>query len=162
MKFLHQIKAIIFSKKSVDKKPHQTHREQHVPEHSIRLDIGRGQNRTIKQTPNGNHKNILTDHNDDQSNDKLTYQVVIERIVKRFLLYYQSTHQGLEEIKDGFEFKEIKQDISSFRFEMSHEIDVLDEMCTSLIHTMTIFDQNLQNTFPISDMKSQLADTEAS
>ena len=162
MKFLHQIKEIILWKKSVCKKPHQPHKEQHVPEHSIRLDIGRGQNRAIKQTPNGNQKNILTHHSDDQSNDKLTYQVVIERIVKRFLLYYQSTHQGLEEIKDGFEFKEIKQDISSFRFEMSHEIDILEEMCTSLVHTMKIFDQTLQDTFPISDMKSQLDATETS
>ena len=161
LKFLHQIKVMIFWKKSFGKKHLQPIGEQRVPEYSIRLDIGRGRNRTTKQTsdaPNGNQKKHSAEHNVDRSNDQLTYQVVIERIVKRFLLYYQSTHQGLEEIKDGFEFKEIKQDISSFRFEMSHEIDVLDEMCTSLVDTMKIFDQTLQDTFPIDDLKSQLGD----
>ena len=45
--------------------------------------------------------------------ETLTYKIVIERIVKRFLLYYKHKHSGLDEDKDGFEFKEIKNDYFS-------------------------------------------------
>ena len=120
--------------------------------------------------PAGNHRMLNTNgaHHDQFRNEKmfnraatrgsdenLTYKIVIERMVKRFLLYYQSNHSGLDEIKDGFEFKEIKNDISSFRFELSHELDVLEDMQTSLTRSMESFNGNLESHFDLTQIKSQ-------
>lgn len=82
----------------------------------------------------------------------LTYQIVIERIVKRFLLYYENARQGLED-KEAFEFKEVKQDISSLRFEISHDADQIDALCSELIHTMKIFNESLNDQFPYQEIQ---------
>jgi hypothetical protein len=159
VKCLHRIKQLLSWKKSHDKKHSKLAKDNLQPEHSIRIGLGRTQNslksKTFTSISTANEK-ILNQQPKDSSSSTLTYQIVIERVVKRFLLYYQNNHHGSDELKDSFEFKEIKQDISSFRFELSHEIDRLDETCNSLVHTMNIFKQHLHDTFPIEQIKSRL------
>ncbi|CAF1047029.1 unnamed protein product [Rotaria sp. Silwood1] len=90
------------------------------------------------------------------SNDNLTYKIVIERIVKRFLLYYKSNRTGLEQFKDGFEYRDIKNDISSFSFELFYEMDTLDETYVALAESMKKFNKNLNEHFDFEKIKHQL------
>ena len=90
------------------------------------------------------------------SNAELTYKIVIERIVKRFLLYYKGSRIGLGKLNDSPQFKEIKNDILSVSFEIWHEIDVLDETHTSLIQTMKKFNGYLKQHFDLGKIKIQL------
>ncbi|CAF4051612.1 unnamed protein product [Adineta steineri] len=86
--------------------------------------------------------------------EKLTYKIVTERIVKRFLLYYKNKHNAMDEVNDGMEFKEFKNDISSLRFELFNEVDVLDEMRLSLIQSMKKLNDDLQGHFDIEQIKN--------
>jgi transient receptor potential cation channel subfamily C protein 6 len=88
--------------------------------------------------------------------EKLTYKIVIERIVKRFLLYYKNKHTGIHETNDGLEFKEFKNDISSLRFELLNEIDMVDEMRSSLIQLMKKLTNDLRTQFDFEQIKSHL------
>jgi hypothetical protein len=88
--------------------------------------------------------------------ENLTYRIVVERIVKRFLLYYKNKHIGIDETNDGLEFKELKNDISSLRFELLNEIDTFDEMRVSLIQLMTKFHEDLETHFDIKQIKYYL------
>jgi len=88
--------------------------------------------------------------------ENLTYRIVVERIVKRFLLYYKNKHIGIDETNDGLEFKELKNDISSLRFELLNEIDTFDEMRVSLIQLMTKFHGDLETHFDIKQIKYYL------
>jgi hypothetical protein len=88
--------------------------------------------------------------------EKLTYKIVIERIVKRFLLYYKNKHTGINETNDGLEFKEFKNDISSLRFELLNEIDMVDEMRSSLIQLMKKLTNDLRTQFDFEQIKSHL------
>lgn len=88
--------------------------------------------------------------------EKLTYKIVIERIVKRFLLYYKNKHTGMDETNDGIVFKEFKNDISSLRFELFNEIDVLDEMHLSLIQLTGKLNDDLQTNFDMEQIKFYL------
>ena len=54
------------------------------------------------------------------SNQKLTYRKVMERVIKRFLLHKQREEQ--DEIREG-DFEELKQDIQMLRFEMMNRLD---------------------------------------
>lgn len=89
--------------------------------------------------------------------EKLTYKIVIERIVKRFLLHYKNKHIGIDETNDGIEFKQFKNDISSLRFELFNEVDILDEMRQSLIQSMKKLDHSLHKQFDIEQMKYHLS-----
>jgi len=53
-------------------------------------------------------------------NQTLTYQKVMERVIKRFLLHKQREEQ--DEIREG-DFEELKQDIQMLRFEMMNRLD---------------------------------------
>jgi hypothetical protein len=88
--------------------------------------------------------------------EKLTYKIVIERIVKRFLLYYKNKHTGIDETNDGLEFKEFKNDISSLRFELFNEIDIVDEMRLSLIQLMKKLNDDFQTHFDLEQIKTHL------
>jgi hypothetical protein len=88
--------------------------------------------------------------------EKLTYKIVIERMVKRFLLYYKNSRHGLDQTKEGLEFREIKNDISSFRLEVSYQIDEIDETSTSLIESMNKFHGNLKEHFDFEQIKHHL------
>ena len=88
--------------------------------------------------------------------EQLTYKIVIERIVKRFLLYYKNKNAGINESNDGLEFKEFKNDISSLRFELLNEIDMVDEMRSSLIQLMKKLNNDLQKNFDFEQIKYHL------
>ncbi|CAF1407181.1 unnamed protein product [Adineta steineri] len=110
-----------------------------------------------KSTQHDQFKNKgIFDHSRNQMADeeKLTYKIVTERIVKRFLLYYKNKHNAMDEINDGMEFKEFKNDISSLRFELFNEVDVLDEMRLSLIQSMKKLNDDLQGHFDIEQIKN--------
>lgn len=89
-------------------------------------------------------------------NEQLTYKIVIERIVKRFLLYYKNKHIGLEDTNEGLEFKEFKNDISSLRFELLNEVDMLDDMGVSLLESMKKLHDDVNFNFDIEQMKQFL------
>ena len=168
MDIFHKIKKLLWWKKSLKKKLHRappppSSDPSESTRHTVRLGCTLSQEKD--QPPSSSsirHENIFQRSNPETSQGKLTYQIVIERVVKRFLLYYQDSHQSLEDNKETFEFREIKQDISSIRYEISHEVDLLDETCSALIHTMKIFYQNLNDQFPIEQIKSQLDQMEKS
>ena len=88
--------------------------------------------------------------------EKLTYKIVIERIVKRFLLYYKNKHTGMHDTKEGLEFKEFKNDISSLRFELLNELDGFDELRLSLIEHMQKLNGDLQTYFDVEQIKIYL------
>jgi predicted chitinase len=90
------------------------------------------------------------------SNEKLTYKIVMKRIVKRFLLYYKGNHIGLDEVQNKFEIREIKNDVASFHLEVSHEIDRLNEMRTSLTQSMNQLNKNLKEYFDFEQIKHYL------
>ena len=89
--------------------------------------------------------------------EKLTYKIVIERIVKRFLLYYKNKHMANDENNDGLEFKEFKNDVSSLRFELLNEIDILDEMKMTTVQLMKKLQDDLDKNFNIEQIKFYLS-----
>jgi len=89
--------------------------------------------------------------------EKLTYKIVIERIVKRFLLYYKNKHMANDENNDGLEFKEFKNDVSSLRFELLNEIDILDEMKMTTVQLMKKLQVDLDKHFNIEQIKFYLS-----
>ncbi|CAF1211680.1 unnamed protein product [Adineta ricciae] len=112
-----------------------------------------------KSTQHGKFKNegIFNRQRSYVIHEKLTYKIVIERIVKRFLLHYKNKHIGIDETNDGIEFKQFKNDISSLRFELFNEVDILDEIRQSLIQSMKKLDDDLNKQFDIEQMKYQLS-----
>lgn len=86
------------------------------------------------------------------SNETLTYKRVIERIVKRFLLYYES-YNGSKEKDAAYQRREIKNDITSFSMEFFHEIDSLDEMRTPLTQSMQNLNKKLREHFNLDAIK---------
>ncbi|UJR22097.1 hypothetical protein I4U23_025163 [Adineta vaga] len=102
------------------------------------------------------HEGIFNRQRSYVIHEKLTYKIVIERIVKRFLLYYKNKHIGIDETNDGIEFKQFKNDISSLRFELFNEVNILDEMRQTLMQSMKKLDDNLHTHFDIEHMRHQL------
>ena len=101
-------------------------------------------------------KQIFERQRSQVMHEKLTYKIVIERIVKRFLLYYKNKHTGMDDTKDGLEFKEFKNDISSLRFELLNEINGIDEVRQSLIQLMKKSTDDLQTYFDFEQIKIHL------
>jgi hypothetical protein len=123
---------------------------------SIGINMGYNENNHNRIFDGFKNEKIFNRKRSFLPNETLTYKIVIERIVKRFLLYYKDSHIGLDEVKDNFEFREIKNDIGSFRFEVSYEIDVLNEMLTSLVESMNKFNENLKEYFDFEQIKNHL------
>jgi hypothetical protein len=68
-----------------------------------------------------------------QNGDVLTYKVVMQRIVKRFLLHSQRESEGFEK-----EFEELKQDLQMIRYEMANDLKRTKEeqfQSMNLMHT---------------------------
>ena len=146
----------MLKKKSTKDRTRDRHPDQTNPSvitsETIRLGRTDSQNKRHSMSASSfRNEHIFHRHKPQSPGGKLTYQIVIERIVKRFLLYYQNTHQGLEEKEGAFEFKEIKQDISSLRFELSHQVDQMEDLCSELVQTMKIFNGNLNDQFPYQE-----------
>ena len=113
---------------------------------------------SIKSTHHDKFKreNIFDRQRSYVIHENLTYKIVIERIVKRFLLYYKNKHIGVCEINDRMEIMQLTNDISSLGFELFHEVDDLNEIRVSLIQSMTMLDDSLREQFDIELMKQEL------
>jgi hypothetical protein len=123
-------------------------------ENSLHLNMGHINNININN--NGSKNKII--FNRKRSiilNEKLTYKIVIERIVRRFLLYYKY-NIDFDEVKDGLEFREIKNDIASFHVELSSEMDILNELRASLVQSMKKLNENLEKYFDLEQIKQYL------
>jgi hypothetical protein len=118
----------------------------------------RRNNNNLNRTESDTFKNekIFNRRRSFIPNDKLTYKIVIERVVKRFLLYYKDSRIGSDDSKIAMQTKEIKNDLSAFRFELSHDIDALDELRTSTVQSMTKFNENLHEHFDFEQIKRQV------
>jgi hypothetical protein len=158
--FIHQIKRIkrmIFSNQSPtnDNERANGNQEDRLDDLNIRR---RNNNNNLQSTHNNKFKNekIFNRQRSYVIHEKLTYKIVIERIVKRFLLYYKNKHIGMDETNDGMELKEFKNDISSLRFELFNEVDILDEMRISIMQSMNKLNEDLQEHFDIEQLKHYL------
>ncbi|CAF1031114.1 unnamed protein product [Rotaria sordida] len=102
------------------------------------------------------HERIFDRQRSYVVHETLTYKIVIERIVRRFLLYYKNKHISDNEANDGIVIKELKNDVSSLRFELLNEADILDEMHLSSIEPMKKFNNDLQTYFDFEKIKQYL------
>ena len=89
-------------------------------------------------------------------NEKLTYKMVIERIVRRFLLQYKNKCTGMNEENDSPELKELKKDVSSFRFELLNEVDRLDDTLLPIKESIEKFSSDLRGHFDLEEIKLHL------
>ncbi|CAF4122877.1 unnamed protein product, partial [Rotaria magnacalcarata] len=104
------------------------------------------------------HEKIFDRQRSYAVHETLTYKIVIERIVRRFLLYYKNKHTGANENKDGLEFKEFKNDVSSLRFELLNEVDMLDDMRLLIGEPMNKFNDILEMNLDMDKIKEYLHD----
>jgi len=153
---MKRIKQKIFSNPSLtdDNERANGHRDDRLDD----LNIRRRNNHIIHSTQHDRFKNekIFDRQRSYVIHEKLTYKIVIERMVKRFLLYYKNKHIGIDETNDGSAFKEFKNDVSSLRFELFNEIDIVDEMRISFIQLMKKLNDNLQTHFDIEQIKCHI------
>jgi transient receptor potential cation channel subfamily C member 6 len=124
------------------------------------LNIRRGpnQNTNIGTSQHDRFKNegIFDRRHDFVLNETLTYKIVIERIVKRFLLYYKNKNTGLKESSDGLQVKELKNDISSLRFELLNEVTMVDDARVMLFDNMVKLNEDFQSKFDLERIKHYL------
>jgi hypothetical protein len=158
--FFRRVKKILCETRSSSKADERTNEHRHEGFDSL----------NIRRSPNNNHFSLAHSSSHDRFrnegifdrnqsfvfNETLTYKIVIERIVKRFLLYYKNKHTGLKENNDGLEIKEFKNDISSLRFELLNEMDMLDDVRTSLLDTMSKLNDSVHMNFDVERIKTYL------
>ncbi|UJR27013.1 hypothetical protein I4U23_008318 [Adineta vaga] len=87
------------------------------------------------------------------SNKKLTYKKVIERVIKRFLLYYKDLRIGLPDNKDTLKLRELQNDVFALHFELTNNIDEFNEMYTSMEQSMNDFNTTLNAYFDLQHIK---------
>lgn len=147
----HRVKQMLSSHTSSSDEEKST-----VEENSLHMNMGRIVNKVnnhSKQTAT-NERRLSRKRSSLLINGKLTYKIVIERIVKRFLLYYTNRHDSTK--SKELEFRAVKNDIASFRFEVSYLIDRLDETNTSLIQSTDQFNKDLKKCFDFDKIKQHL------
>jgi hypothetical protein len=152
---LKRIKRLIFTKNSSANKNEGANgnRDDRLDDLNLRR---RNNNNKTTQHDQFKNEGIFDRQRSSALHEKLTYKIVVERIVKRFLLYYKNKHIGIDETNEGLEFKEFKNDISSLRFELFNEVDLLDEMHTSVTQTMTKLNDDLQVHFDFEHVRHYL------
>ena len=151
----HRIKRMLSSRQSSLNEESKT-----TEENPLHMNMGRIVNRV-----NNHSKRIVAQAKNERRlsrkrsslllNGKLTYKIVIERIVKRFLLYYTNRHDSTNS-KEELEFRAVKNDITSFRLEVSYLIDRLDETSTSLTQSINQFNGDLKKCFDFDKIKQHL------
>ncbi|CAF3685962.1 unnamed protein product [Adineta steineri] len=162
IKFVNRIKQMIIMKKFIQNE--STKKTTGIKsEYSLHLNITNNHNNnndnSVDDDPESvsfNNEHILKRKQSYVSNKTLTYKIVIERVIKRFLLYYKDPRLGLTETSDAFQVKEIKNDISSLHYELSNVIDEVDDMCSSLIQPMNKFNQDLSKCFNFEQIQQHL------
>jgi hypothetical protein len=123
--------------------------------YSIHLNLTRGINHNT-ESDGFKNETIFKRKRSHVSSESLTYKIVIERVVKRFLLYYKDPRIVLNDAKNISEINEIRNDVSSFRFEISNGIDEIDEMRASLKQSMSKFNENLNDCFDLKQIQQHL------
>ena len=156
---LLRVKKVVFSRSSSSDTDEQI--AARMNERLDDLNIRRGPNHNANISNSTHHDKFKNEGIFDRKqtlafNEPLTYRIVIERIVKRFLLYYKNKHTGSDENNDGLEFKEFKNDISSLRFELLNELDMLDEMRGTLLDNAVKMNDDVQNNFDVEKIKNYL------
>lgn len=155
---MKRLKQWIFSNQSLKKDLERANKHGEDRLDGLNIRTGNRNNNIALSTQHDKFKNekIFDRQRSYVIHEKLTYRIVIERIVKRFLLYYKNKHTGRDETNDGIVFKEFKNDISSLRFELFNEIDILDEMRGSLMHLTKKLNNDLQSNFDTEQIKFYL------
>ncbi|CAF0736439.1 unnamed protein product [Adineta ricciae] len=102
------------------------------------------------------HQGIFNRQQSFNSNKKLTYKLVIERVVKRFLLYYKDPRVGLSSTTHALEFKELRNDISALHLELINDIDEYDDVYMSMEESMSQLNETLNEHFDLREMKQYL------
>ena len=156
---LLRFKKFVFSRSSSSNSAEQA--KARMNERLDDLNIRRGPNHNVNISHSTHHDKFKNEGIFDRKqsfafNEPLTYRIVIERIVKRFLLYYKNKHTGLDENNDGLEFKEFKNDISSLRFELLNELDMLDDMRGGLLDNLSKLNDDFQSNFELEKIKDYL------
>ncbi|CAF2949966.1 unnamed protein product [Rotaria sp. Silwood2] len=159
---LKRIKHMIYSKNSSKNNNERLkgNKDDQLDDLNIRNRNNGNNDTNNRSTQNDRFKNerIFDRQRSYVIHETLTYKIVIERIVRRFLLYYKNKHIGINETNDGLVLKELKNDVSSFRFELLNEVDMLDEMRLSIVEPMKKFNNNLQQYFDFETIKQYLND----
>jgi hypothetical protein len=157
---MKRIKRLIFSNKSSTDDNERAHgnRDDRLDDLNIRRGNNNHNNNNVRSTQHDKFKNegIFNRQRSYVMHEKLTYKIVIERIVKRFLLYYKNKHIGTDETNEGLEIRDIKNDVSSLRFELFNEVDNVDEMRTTITQLMKKLSDDLEEHFDIEQIKSYL------
>jgi hypothetical protein len=123
--------------------------------YSIHLNLTRGINHNT-ESDGFKNQTIFKRKQSHVSIESLTYKIVIERVVKRFLLYYKDPRINLNDAKNISELKEIRNDVSSFRSEISNGIDEIDDMRASLTQSMSKFNEKLNGCFDLKQIQQHL------
>lgn len=155
IEFFKRIKQMIICKKSSLNKEDKSS-VKHTEGHFLHINMGQVNGKSSIGSADFKNEKIFNRKHTMTYNENLTYKMVIERVIRRFLLYYNDNHIGLNEVKDGSEFREVKNDIISFRFEVSHQIDLLEEMQNSLIDSINTLNENMDECFDIKSIKNYL------
>lgn len=100
-----------------------------------------------------NNKGIFNRKQSLHTNKQLTYKTVIERVIKRFLLYYKDPRMGLVETKDALQIKEIRNDISALHFELSDDIDGCDELTSTMQRSVKGLNSTFSTYFDLEAIK---------
>jgi hypothetical protein len=108
------------------------------------------------ETTTFDKKSIFNRKQSFSADKKLTYKLVMERVIKRFLLYYKDPRLGISETKDALEIKEIRNDVSALHFEISNDVDDFDEMSTSMQQSMKELNEKLNTCFDLKEIKQYL------
>lgn len=157
LNLFHRLKQTIFLKKSSCKEENQNSGKI-TEDNPLHMNIGRIINIVNNQSKRTSMSSVTNEKNPNRKrsslllNGKLTYKIVIQRMVKRFLLYYSNRH-GLTNSKEELEFREVKNDIASFRFEVSYQVDQLDEITSSLGQSIDQFNGDLKKSFDFEQIK---------
>lgn len=157
LNFFRRVNQMIFLKTSSSNEE-KNNSNKIKADNSLHMNIGRIINTVNNQSRRSSASSVTNEKNPGRKrssvllNGKLTYKIVIERIVKRFLLYYSNRH-GLTNSKEQLQFREVKNDIASFRFEVSYQVDQLDELADALAQSMDQFNGDLKKSFDIEHIK---------
>lgn len=103
------------------------------------------------------HQGIFNRKESLNSNKKLTYKLVIERVVKRFLLYYRDPRIGLSSTTSyALELKELRNDVSALHLELINDIDEYDDVYIHMEESMNQLNDTLGEYFDLPEIKQYL------
>ena len=153
-----RLKRMIFSKTDSSNPDHPANQPRNDRLDGLNIRRGPNQNTNIGTSQHDRFRNegIFDRRRSIVPSETLTYKIVIERIVKRFLLYYKNKNTGLKENNDGLQVKELKNDISSLRFELLNEADMVDDARVTLFDNIVKLNDDFRSKFDLERIKHYL------